>query len=233
MHVRAARQKEVDVSKRFFMYGGVALFALLCALFLLIRADDNAPAASSSSTSKRPAIPGQPARRHSGGDARAASFGASPAAPERAPTEEELIAAATVTSIAPQPEPGAAPEPVLPPGNLPPPIESERRRAVEQWKAQARGLLGECARGEDRRTVDVQVRFTPAPRAAGVTEQVVRAEWVAAPLEALRTLADKHDPLALQACLQRARKLSFRVPLSGEALAHAFPASLERFSIAL
>lgn len=230
----AARLTEVDVSKRFFMYGGLALLVSLCALLLLTRGrGEEAPTGGQAPTAQRAARSGGPAHRHPGGDRGDLATGSEPAAPERPPTEQELIAAATVTSIAPTPEPGVAPPPVLPPGALPPAVESERHRAVEQWKNEARDLLGECARGQDRRTVDVQVRFTPAPRAAGVAEQIVRPEWVAAPLESLRTLADKHDPFALQACLQQARRLSFRVPLSGDALAHAFPASIERFSISL
>jgi hypothetical protein len=159
--------------------------------------------------------------------------GAGPAAPDHEPTDEEILAAATVISIAPDRPPGTAADPVLPNAALPPEVEGKRQQAVEQWKAEAQAMLSKCARGADRKQVELQVMLKPSPRAAGVAQQLVRAEWVVASPEVLRALAYKHDPFALQACFQAVRGLELRVPLSGDALAHAFPSSIERVAVAL
>jgi hypothetical protein len=220
------------VSQRVFLYGGGALLMLLAVLFWLSRSDAPPPSSSRAVAASGPRH--APAAPSAVAPSEPVAVGDAPAPPRHPPTEQELVSAATVIAIAPTPQPGEPPAPApLPPAPLPADLEGERQRGIAQWKAQARGLLAECARGDDRREVDLQVMFAPAARAAGQPEQLVVAQWVAAPLESLRALADKHDPIALQSCLQRARRLSFHVALSGDALAHAFPSGIERFKLSL
>lgn len=143
------------------------------------------------------------------------------------------VAAATVVTVAPQPEPGASSPPPLPSRQLVSAMAAELARAVALWKPQARAVLAKCGRGRERRWVELEVVLVPAPRAAGRSEQQLRPEWIAASPEALRVLADRHEPFELSACLQAVRGLPLQVELSGEALTHAFPSSIERVAVAL
>jgi hypothetical protein len=159
--------------------------------------------------------------------------GAARADPLPARTDEELAAATTIVSIAPDLRPGEAPLPRLPQAELSLGVEALRQRALERWKPKARAKMSKCAGAADRKLVEVELMLRPTPRAAGVPTQMLHVDWVSAPPRVLRELAGRLDPVELQACLQAARGLAFSVPLSGGALAHAFPSSLETLSIEL
>jgi hypothetical protein len=147
--------------------------------------------------------------------------------------EQRILHATTVATVsqADQARLGT----LAPPQPLSADNERRHRSAVLDWKHAAEQQLQRCVQrpAQDRHPAPLQVGFFPRPRAPGDPRQVLVASWVTLPSQELTRLWQDTPARALEACLDQVRSIEATVPLTGEALTHAFPASTENVLIEL